>query len=117
MANEGEFPKDDGDTFYGKDANIVLYQGMNSNVLHYDSVNVGSDATIVASNNFLRKNLLIKNYGNVSIWVGSSGVTTTSGYKIFPKQSITLYTKDNVYCIADNAIGSGYNDVRYLEVE
>ena len=116
MANEGEFPKEDGDVFYGKDANIVKYSGYNSNTILYDSVSVGSDATMIVSADTTRKSLLVRNHGSTVIFVGPSGVTNSNGYKIQPKQSIYLNTVGAVYAAADSSIGSGTNDTRYMVV-
>lgn len=114
MANEGEFPKANGDIYYAEDANITFYQALNSNIMNYGAVTIPTTtATIIKAANSKRKVILIKNNGTNSLYIGTSGVTTTNGQKILPKQSIKLFTKDNIYGVAETSS----IDIRYLEVE
>lgn len=117
MVNEGEFPKLNGDIFYGKDANIVRYDGYNSDTITYDGIDIGSLSTSIISSNALRKSIIIKNNGSSVIYIGDSGVTNTDGYKVLPKESLYLHTKDAIYAAADSSIGSGTNNTRYIEVQ
>ena len=117
MANEGEFPKNNGDVFWGKDANIVKYSGYNSDTINYNGIEVGSLATLIVSSNASRKSLIVRNNGSSTIYLGDSGVSFSDGYKMLPKESIYLNTNDDVYAAADSTIGSGTNNTRYMEVE
>ena len=113
MANEGEFPKDDGDVFYGKDANIMHYNALNSNILNYDAVSVGSDATAISLANNNRKIIFIRNNGSISLYLGDNSVAVGSGYELAPGKYRELYTQDDIYGICN----AGIVDTRYIEVE
>jgi len=48
MADEGEYPKTDGDVYYGKDANMSYYQAALAETMNQASVNITSaDTTIL----------------------------------------------------------------------
>ena len=113
MVNAGEFPKTDGDVFYSKDANIIHYNSLNSNVMNYASIDVGSDATLIKAANVARKIIFIRNNGSQTIYMGDSGVAVGSGYELEPGKNREFYTKDDIYGI----VNAGSNNVRYLEVE
>lgn len=113
MANKGEFPKDDGDVFYSKDANIIHYNALNSDIMNFDAVSVGSEATVIKAANNTRKIIFIRNNGSQSLYLGDDGVDVGSGLIIEPGQNKELYTKETVYGI----VKTNTNDVRYIEVE
>lgn len=89
--------------------------------LFYESIQVGA-VTVGTSQVLLaagastmadRKLLAVFNNSGTTIFIGPSGVTTTSGYPIPPNDSIVLPTGQNVYAIA----GSAGNNVRVLEAK
>lgn len=114
MANEGQYPKANGDIYYGKDANIAFYGELNSGTMNYGAVTVGTTATVIKAANSSRKTILIRNNGDATIWIGDSGVTISDGKALEPSKSIKLYTQDAIYGIADT---SSVDDARYLEVQ
>lgn len=113
MANEGEFPKTDGDIYYGKDANMTYYQADGASTLNYSNISVTTSATLIKASNSSRKRILIRNLHSVSIWIGDSGVLTTDGFELKPKECIVLWDTAAIYGIvlADTA------DIRYLEAQ
>ena len=113
MANEGQYPKIDGDVFYGKDANMSYYNGTLSSTLNHASINVGTSATAIKAANTSRQSILIKNTGTATVYLGPSGVTTGDGYLLAYGKSIILYHKEAIYGIT----ASTTEDVRYLEAE
>jgi len=113
MANEGEYPKVDGDVYYAKDANIAYYQELNSATMNYGAVSVLVTATIIKAANTIRKAILIRNHGSASIYIGADNtVTTATGQILIPGESIKLFTKNVIY-----GIGTETTNIRYLEVE
>jgi len=114
MADEGKFPKINGDIYYADDANITFYQELNSGTMNYGAVTISTSATTIKASNGDRKRILIRNnHVSESLYIGDSGVTTSDGKEISPGQSIVLFTQDTIYGIADSSL----DDVRYLEVE
>jgi len=115
MANEGEYPKVDGDIFYGKDANIAYYGELNSATMNYGAVTVlTASVTTIKAANTNRKVILIRNNGSENVYIGgTSGVSTASAYTIPVGENIKLFTQATIYGITTtNTV-----DVRYLEVE
>ena len=55
----------------------------------------------------------VTNYGSTVIYIGGSGVTTTTGYPIYPGGSITLNTTAQIYAIG-SAVAAA-NNVAVLE--
>ena len=117
MVSENVFPKIDGDVFYASEANSIYYNALSLGSILYDSVSVGSDSTTIRASDSSRRKIIIRNIGTYSLFIGSSGVSDTDGYKVLPNQSIIVYSTDTIYGAADSAIGSGTIDVRYLEVQ
>jgi len=113
VAAEGEFPKTDGEILYAKDANILLYDALNSGTMNYAAVTVGTSATVIKAANADRKVILINNNSTQNMWIGDSGVTIADGQKLKVGESIKLYTQSAIYGIA----ASSADDSRYLEVE
>lgn len=114
MADEGEYPKANGDIYYGKDANIAYYGELNTDTMNYSNVTIATSATTLIAANSSRKSILIRNNGSNDLYIGeSSGVTTSDGQLIRPQQCIRLFTTAIIYGIADTSSV----DVRYLEVQ
>ena len=112
-ANQGEYPKADGDIYYGQDANMSFYQGALSDLINYGNIDVLATATLIKAANPLRKSILIRNNGYQNIYVGAAGVTPATGKKIPSGETRYILDKDAIYGITD----SGTVDTRYLEVQ
>ena len=91
----------------------AYYQGELASTGAYNAVSVGSTATVIKAANASRGAILIRNNGSQNIWIGPSGVTTSTGYKLAPLKMIYLRDKSAIYGI----VASGTCDVRYLEVQ
>ena len=112
MANEGKFPKQDGDIYYGLDANATYYNAALSTTGSYNGLTVGSDVTTIVASASTRKKILIRNTGDYTVYIGGSSVTTTTGTPVDSNVCIVLNTDDAIYGITT---GSD-TDIRYLEV-
>ena len=47
MALEGEFPKTTGNIVFAKDANVMFYNALNSDVMNYGAVTIDVTATVI----------------------------------------------------------------------
>jgi len=112
MANEGKFPKNDGDIYYAKDANSSYYQAALSTTAAYDAVTVTSSATVIVTENNARKKILIRNIGADTIYIGEAGVTVTTGIPLDSNVCIVLNTSDAISGI----VSSTSSEIRYIEV-
>ncbi len=80
---------------------------------HYQ-VNVSNVAVAVAATVATRKRLILVNRQTVPVYVGGSTVTTASGVRLDPGESLTLYTTGSVYGIT--AAASPANDrMHYID--
>jgi len=114
MATEGEFPKTDGDVFYGKDSNMSYYNAALTGTMNYGNITVTTSATLIKATNASRKSIVIRNYGSAALFIGgNNSVTTANGFEVPASQSIYIKDTDEVYGI----VASGTLDVRYLETE
>lgn len=113
MSGEGEYPKEDGDVLYGKEANMAYYNGAFGNTLNYSNVSITTSATVIKASNSNRKSILIYNNDTTSIFIGDSGVTINDGFELAPLESIYLVDTEAFYGI----VSAGTADIRYLEVE
>ena len=89
----------------------VFYKG--TSVLA-TAVSVGTTATpLPAAALTNRRSLMVCNNGGAVVYVGPSGVTTATGYPLFPRQALALETGGLiVYAIA----ATSGNNVRVLEI-
>ena len=114
MANSGEYPKADGDVYYGKDANMSYFNATLTSTLNYGNISVGTTATLIKATNSSRKSILIRNNGSATLYIGgNNAVTTSNGHGVIAGQSIYVKDQDEIYGI----VASGTLDVRYLETE
>ena len=113
MTGSGTYPKVDGDILYAKDVNMAFYEGTLASALNYASITATSTATVVKALNTSRKSLLVLNNGSSTAYIGLSGVTTSTGYKLNTGDSYLFYTTEAVYAIT----ASTSTDIRYLEAE
>lgn len=113
-ANEGEYPKTDGDIFYGKDSNMSYFQGALASTMNYAAVSVGNTATSIKATNASRKAMIMKNNGAQSIFIGPANtVTTANGYELAAGKSIYIRDTTALYGI----VASSTCDLRYMEVQ
>jgi|19_taG_2_1085344.scaffolds.fasta_scaffold37955_2 hypothetical protein len=114
MASAGEYPKVDGDVFYGKDSNMSYYTAALGTTMNNGNITVGATATLIKATNTSRKSILIRNNGSSTLYIGgNNSVTTSTGYTVTVGQSIYIYDTDEIYGI----VASGTENVRYLETE
>jgi len=111
MTGTGIFPKIDGDIFYGQDANLC-YFGVYGNNVNYGNKTVTGVAIQILASNTNRVTMLIYNNSATDIYIGTSGVTTSNGYKILSGDTYVYNDNDAIYAIASG----GSNDLRYFEV-
>jgi len=109
----GEYPKADGEVYYGKDTNMAYYQGALAGTLNHASVDISTSAEVIKAANSSRKSILIYNNGSAVIYIGLSGVTTGTGWKLNSGDSLFLYNQEDIYGITS----SGTADIRYLEAQ
>jgi len=112
MTDEGKYPKIDGDIYYAADANQSYYQGTLSTTADYGDVTITSSSTSIVSADADRKRILIRNIGSYTVYVGVSGVTTSTGTPLDPNVCIVLNTDDAIFGITS----STSSEIRYLEV-
>lgn len=89
-----------------------------------DSPNVGAEATAVSVGTLAtslpatpltgRRRMIIQNQSAQSIWVGDTGVTTTTGLELTKRASMALEIGDDVDIQA--IVASGTSDVRVFEL-
>lgn len=113
MTDAGKFPKINGNIFFAEDANASYYQGILSTTGAYGNVTISSTATIIRAANSSRKKILIKNNGTQTVYIGVSGVTTSTGIPLSSSVNIVLNTDDVIYGITSTST----SDIRYIEVE
>ena len=89
-----------------------FYQGGLLTDLSNGSVSITSTATLISNEDSDRFSILVKNNSTNTLYVGSSGVTTSNGFALQPSQSIYLLIPDAIYAIGV----SGTNNIRFLEV-
>lgn len=82
----------------------------------YNSVTVDTSADLILDYNKNRSGLVIKNIGNVIVYIGfNSSVTSANGIPISPQDTFTLMGsnifKTTIYGIAASASA----DIRYFE--
>ena len=75
-------------------------------------VSVTSAATLIIAANASRKGVLITNTGNATVYVGTSGVTATTGHALPAGASLSLPTLAAVYGIAATS-----QTVTFLELQ
>jgi hypothetical protein len=107
----------DGEVLYGADINSncqkAYYLSALSSTVAYGAASVASTATLVIAANAVRNNVIIRNMGTTSVFIGStSGVTTITGFELRSYECIVTKDPGDVYAIC----ASGTQDVRYLEV-
>jgi hypothetical protein len=114
MASAGDFPKVDGDVYYGQDANMTYYNATLTGTMNYGNISVTTAATLIKATNASRKSILVRNYGSASLFIGgNNSVTTGNGFEVQANQSIYIKDTDEIYGI----VASGTLDVRYLETQ
>lgn len=62
--------------------------------------------SLVTGTNSLRRVLTLRNQGVVDIYIGSGGVTVTTGYRLGVGESLTLETAGNVYAVTPSGVGT-----------
>lgn len=113
MADEGEYPKTDGDVYYGKDANMSYYQAALAETMNQASVNITSADTTILAANSSRKGLILYNNGSNTIFIGKTGVTSSTGYPLYADDTLFLLNKEEIHGIT----ASTTEDLRYIEVQ
>ena len=114
MAAAGDFPKVDGDVYYGQDANMTYYNAALAGTMNYGNISVATTATLIKATNTSRKSILIRNNGSASLFIGGNNlVTTSNGLEVPSNQSIHIKDTDELYGI----VATGTLDVRYLETQ
>ena len=73
---------------------------------------VGTSATSIAAARDTRKSIVVTNFGTADIYVGPSGVSTSSGHKVEVGGSISLATTAQVFGVSASAGQS----VHYVEI-
>src|SRR5512139_1841783 len=78
---------------------------------------VSNSGTAVAAAVETRKRIVLVNQETVPVWIGAgTAVATTTGLRLDPGASVTLYTTAAVYAIADvSYTASGDAKVHYIE--
>lgn len=112
MANKGKFPKQDGDIYYGDDANASYYNASLSTTGSYNGLDVGSDITMIVSNNASRKKILLRNAGDYTVYLGDNNVSISTGIPLDSNVCIVLNSDDAIYGITSSSL----SNIRYLEV-
>jgi hypothetical protein len=108
---ENEYPKEDGDAYYGSEANQSIYDRKGT-VTNYGAVTIGTSATQIVAADADRCSIIIYNNSGQTVYIGDSGVTTADGFPLLSGADITFYDTDAIYA---DAVSSA-DDVRYLEV-
>lgn len=70
-----------------------------------------SGSTAIASARETRKRIVLVNHGIVDVYIGATGVTTSTGLKLAVGASVTLYTTAAVYGVT----ASGTGAIHYIE--
>lgn len=70
-----------------------------------------SGSTAIASVRETRKRIVLVNHGTVDVFIGASGVTTSTGLKLAVGAALTVYTTAAVYGVT----ASGTGAVHYIE--
>jgi len=83
-----------------------------SATLVQNTISVTTSSTLIKASNSSRLGMIIKNYGTATLYVGVTGVTTSTGTRIKPGNYIYIYDTAAIYGVAS----AGTIDVRYLEV-
>ena len=109
--SEGMYPKENGQIFYGQDANMSYYQATLSTNANYGSVNVETMETQIVSENTSRKKILIRNIGTNVVYIGGNDVSSND-LTLSPNTCLVLNVKSSIYGISN----SGTNNVRFIEV-
>lgn len=93
----------------------VVEQG--STTIANAHVQISNTAATIAAARDTRKRLVIVNYQTVPIYVGISTVTTSTGFRLDPGASLTLYTTALVQGITSAAYTAAGEDdkVHYVE--
>lgn len=112
-ADSGEYPKSDGDIYYGKDANIAFYQGFLSATLNFAAVSVTTSDTVIKAANASRKSILLCNNGAATAYIGTTGVAVATGFPLESGRYLYLVDASAV----DGITSAGTADIRYWEVE
>jgi hypothetical protein len=61
-----------------------------STTIATDQKTITSTATVIVASNSIRKSILIRNIGAVDIYIGTSAVTTATGFLLKANESIGL---------------------------
>lgn len=72
---------------------------------------VGTTSTQLAPKTSTRQQIVIRNRGTVSVYVGFSGPATSDGYELLPDEELSVSTEEAVSAIA----ASGTAAVKVLE--
>ena len=111
MTGTGIFPKIDGDIFYGQDANLC-YFGRYGATMTYGTITINNTSTLIKTSNSNRIVILLYNNSANDIYVGVTGVTTSSGYKLASGDTFIMSDNDAVYGVSS----AGSDNLRYMEV-
>jgi len=120
MADETEFPKEDGDVLYSSEANLLngvmqVYTGTDLNVSSDDSTDENSleltalTSTQVQSAKYLKISYLV----NIDPSEASTGVGEIE-YKIQTKEAGGSYADDLAYTTITNQVESGIREIIYI---
>lgn len=112
MVGSTVFPKANGDVFYAEDANI-LYVVPGSGLLTSGVWLPSGTNTTILTANANRKALLVYNNGSSTVYMGPTGVASTTGFQLTAGD--TYIYKDTEALFGNSAV-VGSTNVRYLEV-
>jgi hypothetical protein len=76
------------------------------------AVTVAATATLLLAANSARKQAIVVNNGTADMFVGGSGVTTTTGLPLYPGNEMVLPTTSALYAI----VVSGTQNARVSEI-
>jgi len=88
------------------------FQGGLQSSASYGNVTVGSSSTQIKASTSTRLSILIRNNSNEALYVGASGVTTSTGKEVAVGKSIYIQDTEAIYGVT----ASGSADIRYIEV-
>lgn len=108
-----QFPVVNGNVINDSDVNSSYFQASLATTMNHASKNIANTDTTIIAANASRKGIILYNNGTATIYIGLTGVTTSTGYPLPSDETIYLYNKEEIHGIT----ASTTEDLRYMEVQ
>lgn len=104
-------------TISGTTVHIQRISEIGASAFSSGQTTVSNAGTAIAAAADTRKRIVLVNQETVPVWIGAgTAVATTTGLRLDPGASVTLYTTGAVYGITESAYtASGDAKVQYIE--